>query len=262
MQFRPCIDIHNGKVKQIVGGTLQDEGDSARENFVAKRPSSYFAELFKADKLTGGHVILLNSKDSPYYEPTRKAAREALSAYPGGLMVGGGITAENAAEWLSAGASHVIVTSYVFRDGRINMGNLNRLIENAGREHVVLDLSCRKKDGLYYICTDRWQKFTDTALTADLLGDLAAYSDEFLIHGIDVEGRGSGFDRELVGILAEFAAENATPVTYAGGIRDMESLRELRMVGRGRIHATVGSALDIYGGKMSYREAVRYCTGL
>ncbi len=261
MQFRPCIDIHNGKVKQIVGGTLQDKGDSARENFVSEHPSAYFAELFKKDRLTGGHVILLNGKDSPYYGPTRKAAMEALAAYPGGLMVGGGITAENAAEWLEAGASHVIVTSYVFRDGRINMGNLNKLIENVGRERVVLDLSCRRKDGLYYICTDRWQKFTDTALTADLLGDLAAYSDEFLVHGIDVEGRGSGFDRELVGILAEFAAENETPVTYAGGIRDMASLRELCALGKGRVHATVGSALDIYGGKMSYREAVSFCAG-
>ena len=259
MQFRPCIDIHNGKVKQIVGGTLRDEGDFARENFVSEHSSSRYAEMFKADRLRGGHVILLNSKDSPAYEATRAAAREALNAYPGGLMVGGGITAENAGEWLSAGASHVIVTSYVFRDGRIDMERLYALVKNAGREHVVLDLSCRTKDGRYMICTDRWQKFTDTALTARLLRELAAYSDEFLVHGIDVEGKGSGFDRELVTLLSEFASENETPVTYAGGIRDMASLRELSLAGRGRIHATVGSALDIYGGTMSYREAVRFC---
>ena len=261
MQFRPCIDIHNGKVKQIVGGSLSDEGDFAKENFVSERPSSYYAELFRADGLTGGHVILLNGKSSPFYEATLKAAREALGAYPGGLMVGGGITAENAKEWLDAGASHVIVTSYVFRDGRIDMENLQSLVKSAGREHVVLDLSCKKRDGQYYICTDRWQKFTDTALTGSLLSELASCSDEFLIHGIDVEGKGSGFDRELVSLLAEFAAENETPVTYAGGIRGMDSLRELRELGKNRIHATVGSALDIYGGTMSYAEAVRFCGG-
>ena len=261
MQFRPCIDIHNGKVKQIVGGTLRDEGDFARENFVSERPSSFYAEMFRADGLTGGHVILLNGKNSPFYGETRQAAREALGAYPGGLMVGGGITAENAKEWLDAGASHVIVTSYVFRDGRIDMENLRRLVQNAGREHVTLDLSCRKKDGQYFICTDRWQKFTDTALTEELLSELTSYSDEFLIHGIDVEGKGSGFDRELVQKLAGFAENNDTPVTYAGGIRDMASLGELRELGRNRIHATVGSALDIYGGAMSYAEAVRFCGG-
>jgi phosphoribosylformimino-5-aminoimidazole carboxamide ribotide isomerase len=261
MQFRPCIDIHNGKVKQIVGGSLSDEGDFAKENFVSERPSSYYAKLFRADGLTGGHVILLNGKNSPFYGETLKAAREALGAYPGGLMVGGGITAENAKEWLDAGASHVIVTSYVFRDGRIDMENLRSLVKSAGRRHVVLDLSCKKRDGQYYICTDRWQKFTDTALTGSLLSELASYSDEFLIHGIDVEGKGSGFDRELVSLLAEFAAENETPVTYAGGIRGMVSLRELRELGKNRIHATVGSALDIYGGTMSYAEAVRFCGG-
>lgn len=259
MQFRPCIDIHNGKVKQIVGGSLQDAGDYARENFVSEKPSSWYAEMFRRDGLIGGHVILLNGKDSPHFEATRAAAAEALAAYPGGLMVGGGINAENAASWLDAGASHVIVTSYVFRDGRINMDNLRALTENAGREHVVLDLSCRKRDGLYYICTDRWQKFTDTALSPALLRELSAYSDEFLVHGIDVEGKGNGFDRELVRLLADFAAENETPVTYAGGIRDMDSLRELSRLGSSRIHATVGSALDIYGGAMSYREAVRFC---
>ena len=256
MQFRPCIDIHNGKVKQIVGSSLRDEGDLARENFVSEKGAAHFAELFRRDGLTGGHVILLNARTSPYYEATLDMALRALSAYPGGLQVGGGIRDDNAAGFIRAGASHVIVTSFVFADGRISYENLMRLERTVGREHLVLDLSCRKRDGRYYICTDRWQKFTDTPLDRDLLYKLSEHCDEYLVHGIDVEGKGSGLDTELVSLLAGM---EGFPITYAGGIRSAADLRTLRAAGGGRIHATVGSALDIYGGGLPYAEVVNIC---
>ncbi len=256
MQFRPCIDIHNGKVKQIVGSSLTDEGDYARENYVSEKSSAYYAELFRRDGLTGGHVILLNARTSPYYSDTLAMAMEALAAYPGGLMAGGGIRDDNAADFLRAGASHVIVTSYVFADGQISWDNLRKIEAAVGKEHLVLDLSCRKKDGRYYICTDRWQKFTDTVLDEELLETLSRHCDEYLVHGIDVEGKGSGLDTELVRLLAGM---KDFPITYAGGIRSAEDLMKLRAAGNGRIHATVGSALDIYGGQLSYEDVVNIC---
>ena len=157
MKFRPCIDIHNGKVKQIVGGTLKDEGNQASENFVSQQDAAFYACLYRNYKIRGGHIILLNPADSEYYQQTRAQAMEALAAYPGGLMVGGGIHPGNAAEFLDAGASHVIVTSYVFKDGKIDWEKLESLVRTVGREHLVLDLSCRKREGRYYIVTDRWQ---------------------------------------------------------------------------------------------------------
>ncbi len=256
MEFRPCIDIHNGKVKQIVGSTLSDSGDYAGENFVSEKSGADFAALFRTDGLTGGHVILLNPHSSPYYEATLAQALSALREWPGGLMIGGGINADNAKEFLDGGASHVIVTSYVFRDGKIVMDNLRKLTRAVGRDHVVLDLSCRRRDGRYYICTDRWQKFTDTELTAELFDRLSGYADEFLIHGIDVEGKGHGADRALVELLADV---NGYPITYAGGLRSLSDLQELRQLGKNRIHATVGSALDIYGGALPYRDVVNFC---
>ena len=156
MEFRPCIDIHNGKVKQIVGGTLKDQNDQAAENFVSEQDAPFYAQLYKTHGISGGHIILLNARDSSYYEATKLQALAALQVYPGGLQVGGGITAENAHEFLMAGASHVIVTSYVFRDGKVDYGRLEKLVQAVGKEHLVLDLSCRKKDGAYYIVTDRW----------------------------------------------------------------------------------------------------------
>ena len=187
MRFRPCIDIHNGKVKQIVGGSLKDEGNMADENFVSMQDAAFYAELYKKEGFRGGHIILLNARDSEYYEATKKQAMGALQAYPGGLQVGGGITDENAEEFLTAGASHVIVTSYVFCDGKIQMDRLKKLRNAVGKEHLVLDLSCRKKDGKYYIVTDRWQRFTEQMITEDLLEQLAGYCDEFLVHAVDVE---------------------------------------------------------------------------
>lgn len=256
MKFRPCIDIHNGKVKQIVGGSLRDETDAAAENFVAEQDAAFYAEFYKKDGIKGGHVILLNGKDSPYYQETKKQALLALAAYPKGLQAGGGITDENAAEFLEAGASHVIVTSFVFRDGHFYRENLDKLLREVGKKQLVLDLSCRKKEGRYYIVTDRWQKFTDVELTAEVLSDLAGYCDEFLIHAVDVEGKAKGIERELVEMLGGFAG---IPVTYAGGVGSFEDLDKLRKFGRNRIDVTVGSALDLFGGTMSYEKVLKVC---
>lgn len=256
MKFRPCIDIHNGKVKQIVGSSLKDQGDSARENFVAERKASWYAELFKRDHLTGGHVILLNSRTSPYYEATKTQALEALGAYPGGLQIGGGIRGDNAKEMIDAGASHVIVTSYVFSDGKISMEHLLELERTVGKEHIVLDLSCSKKDGVFYIMTDRWQKYTDTPLNAELMQTLASHCDEFLVHAIDAEGKQHGIDEDLMNLLIQATPENF-PITYAGGIRSFADMDEIRQKGQGRIDFTIGSALDLYGGELSYRDVVK-----
>ena len=173
MHFRPCIDIHNGKVKQIVGASLTDQGNQAKENFTASENADYYAKMYQKDGLIGGHVILLNPVYSEYYRETKAQAMLALGAYPKGLQVGGGIHAENAEEFLEAGASHVIVTSYVFRDGKINWENMEKLKHAVGKENVVIDLSCRKKEDGYYIVTDRWQKFTDVKLTQEVLRDIA-----------------------------------------------------------------------------------------
>ena len=253
MEFRPCIDIHNGKVKQIVGATLEDDGDAAAENFVSERGADFFANFYRDEGLYGGHVILLNKKDSPYYEATRAQALSALRAFPGGLQVGGGITAENAAEFLDAGASHVIVTSYVFKDGEINYDNLEKLVAAVGKEHIVLDLSCKKKHNNYYIVTDRWQNYTKEQVTPELLERLSAYCDEFLIHAADVEGQQAGVDEELLSILAEY---NGIPVTYAGGVGSYDDILDVKQFGGGRINLTIGSALDLFGGTLNY-ETVR-----
>ena len=249
MKFRPCIDIHNGKVKQIVGGSLKDEGNQAITNFSSDYNADFYAEKYKADGLKGGHIILLNSKTSEYYEVTKGQAMLALRTYPNGLQIGGGITADNAAEYIEAGASHVIVTSYVFKDGEIYWDNLKKLVATVGKEHVVLDLSCRKKDGKYYVVTDRWQTFTNVEVTPQLLDDISEYCDEFLVHGVDVEGKSSGVELELVKILADW---NKIPITYAGGIGSMEDLKEFEEASKGELDFTIGSALDLFGGKIPY----------
>ena len=255
MRFRPCIDIHNGKVKQIVGGSLRDKGDSARTNFSSELGAGFYAELYRKDGLKGGHIILLNPAGSDYYEETRRQALSALSAFPGGMQVGGGITAENAVEYLEAGASHVIVTSYVFQGGKFHRENMERLVSAVGKEHIVLDLSCRKKDGAYYVVTDRWQQFTDMKLTDKVLTELSVCCDEFLIHGVDVEGKRSGMEEELVRMLGNWGK---IPVTYAGGISSKEDLDRLKELGGGKIDFTVGSALDLFGGKLPYEKVKRY----
>ncbi|MGI6070149.1 MAG: phosphoribosylformimino-5-aminoimidazole carboxamide ribotide isomerase [Blautia sp.] len=253
MKFRPCIDIHNGQVKQIVGGSLKDAGDQASENFVSAMDAAFYARMYREDKLMGGHVILLNGAGSPYYEKTREQAFLALRVYPGGLQLGGGVCPENAGEYLEAGASHVIVTSYVFQGGCIRYENLERMVRAVGREHLVLDLSCRKKDGVYYVVTDRWQNFTDVPVSAGLLEELEASCDEFLIHGVDVEGTAGGVDKELLQILAGYQGR---PVTYAGGVGTEQDLEDIRTFGAGRIDVTVGSALDLFGGPIPYKKLV------
>ena len=254
MKFRPCIDIHNGKVKQIVGGSLKDAGDEAKENFVSVQDAAFYAALYKKSGLSGGHVILLNSVDSPYYEATRQQAFLALHTYPQGLQLGGGVNPKNAADYLDAGASHVIVTSYVFKDGKISWENLDKMEKAVGREHMVLDLSCRKKDGRYYVVTDRWQKFTEVTVTLELMEELGSYCDEFLVHAVDVEGKARGVEKELVALLSEYTQR---PVTYAGGVGSMEDLEVLRTCGRNRVDVTVGSALDLFGGKLPFERLVQ-----
>jgi phosphoribosylformimino-5-aminoimidazole carboxamide ribotide isomerase len=247
--FRPCIDLHEGKVKQIVGGTLSDSGAGLQTNFVSKKSAAWFAELYRHDGLEGGHVILLGPGNET-------AAREALAAYPGGLHLGGGVNLDNARSWLEAGASHVIVTSWVFREGRVDWERLNELVTAIGKRRLVLDLSCRKRDGEYFVVTDRWQKFTSEKISPELLTKLATYCDEFLIHAADVEGLCRGIDQQLVERLAEWTP---LPTTYAGGAKSLADLEEVTRLGRGRIDLTIGSALDIFGGTgVQYADAVQF----
>ena len=254
MQFRPCIDIHNGKVKQIVGSSLIDVGNQARENFVAEQDAAFFASLYKEKNIRGGHVILLNKEGSEFFEKTRSQAIMALRAYPGGLQIGGGITAENASEYIKAGASHVVVTSYVFSQGEINYVNLKKLVESVGPEHVVLDLSCKKYEDGYYVMTDRWQNKTDMKLTIEAMEELSSYCDEFLIHAVDVEGKAQGIEQQLVAMLGEFTTR---PVTYAGGVHDFEDLKKLKTLGKDHVHVTIGSALDLFGGNMQFEKVLK-----
>lgn len=255
MKFRPCIDIHNGAVKQIVGGSLMDAQDAAQENFVSKQDAAFFAALYRDRGIRGGHVILLNPSSSPYYEETKRQALAALKAYPNGLQVGGGITPENAATFLEAGASHVIVTSYVFQDGMIQEDKLCKLVKAVGKERLVLDLSVRLREGIYYIVTDRWQKYTSVELTEQTLDALAESCDEFLIHAVDVEGKAAGIEEPVAALLGRWGKR---PVTYAGGVHSFVDLDRLRELGRDRVDVTIGSALDLFGGTMAFEEVLRY----
>lgn len=267
MEFRPCIDIHDGKVKQIVGGSLKEQNrtgstqtddiiSNVQENFVSEQDAAFYAEYYKNRGLKGGHIILLNAAGTDAYEATKKQALAALRAYPGGLQVGGGINPENAGEYLSAGASHVIVTSYVFKDGKIDYDRLSAMKEAVGAKHLVLDMSCKKKADGYRVVTDRWQKETEEVVNEALLDTLSAYCDEFLIHAVDVEGKANGIEKELVALLGNWGKK---PVTYAGGVHDFEDLELLRTLGKGHVHVTIGSALDIFGGNMDFEEVVRTC---
>lgn len=253
MKFRPCIDIHNGKVKQIVGGSLLDKGDYAQDNFVSEKDGDFYARLYQDAGLQGGHIILLNPVGSQYYEEDVRQACLALSAYPGGLQIGGGMTAENAAFFLEKGASHIIVTSYVFKDGKINYENLKKIVAVTGKEHLVLDLSCRKKDDDYYIVTDRWQKFTDVKLDENILTELSGYCDEFLIHAVDVEGKAGGIEEDIAALLGNWSG---IPVTYAGGVSSFEDLHKLKELGKNKVDVTIGSALDLFGGNMEFKKVL------
>jgi phosphoribosylformimino-5-aminoimidazole carboxamide ribotide isomerase len=247
--FRPCIDLHEGKVKQLVGGSLSDDSNRLKTNFVSDRSASWYAELYKKDNLRGGHVIMLGPGNDA-------EARSALRTYPGGLQIGGGINAENAREWLDAGASHVIVTSWVFRDGKVDWERLKHLTEAVGKDHLVIDLSCRRRDGEYFVVTDRWQKFTEVKLSADTIAEFAEWSSEFLIHAVDVEGLCHGIDQELVSKLGEWVT---IPTTYAGGAASLADLEVVTRLGHGKIDLTIGSALDIFGGSgVRYKDLIKF----
>ena len=246
MRFRPCIDLHNGRVKQIVGSTLRDGGE-VTENFVSDRGASFYARLFREKGFSGGHIILLDPARSAYYEKDTEQAVTALAEAPGQWQVGGGITPENASFFLDRGASHVIVTSYVFNNGRIDEANLQRMTRAVGREHLVLDLSCKRIDGRYLIVTDRWQHTTNVVLNAQTLLRLADSCAEFLIHAADAEGKQDGIETPLLTLLGNHAT---LPVTYAGGIRSHADIDLIGVLGRGLVDYTVGSALEIFGGEL------------
>lgn len=246
--FRPCIDLHHGQVKQIVGSSLRDDDAGLRTNFVSSKPAEWYAALYKQDGLRGGHVIKLGPGND-------EAARAALAAYPGGLQVGGGITAENATEWLEAGASHVIVTSAVFdAQGCFRPEVLAQLVERVGRDRLVLDLSCRRTAEGWVVAMNRWQTLTNITITPAVLDTLSRSCDEFLIHAADVEGKCGGIDRALVEMLGRW---RGCPMTYAGGIAGMADFELIDTLSGGSIDATVGSALDIFGGNgISYAGLV------
>ncbi|MCW5554249.1 MAG: phosphoribosylformimino-5-aminoimidazole carboxamide ribotide isomerase [Verrucomicrobiae bacterium] len=247
--FRPCIDLHEGRVKQIVGSTLSDEAGGLRTNFVSERPAAWYAELYRRDGLRGGHVIMLGTGNED-------SARAALAAYPGGLQIGGGINADNASAWLEAGASHVIVTSWVFREGQVDWARLKQLVATVGKERLVLDLSCRRRGDIYLVVTDRWQNFTALEISAETLQSLSGYCAEFLIHAVDVEGLCRGIDRELVEKLGRWSP---IPMTYAGGANSLTDLEEVTRAGQGKVDLTIGSALDIFGGRgIRYADAVAF----
>lgn len=249
MKFRPCIDLRNGRVVQIVGGTLSDDkSEQTVTNFETEQAPADFARLYQSDLLIGGHVIALGPNNE-------QAATNALQAYPNGLHMGGGITPQNAKTYLNAGASHVIVTSYVFRNGQLDQNRLQELITTVGKDHLVLDLSCRKRDNQYLVVTDRWQKFTQFAVTEKTLNDLAKYCDEFLVHGVDVEGKRTGIEEPLVEMLGQWSP---IPVTYAGGAQSLADLDRINTLGNGRVDLTIGSALDIFGGDVPYKDVVAW----
>lgn len=255
MKFRPCIDIHNGSVKQIVGGSLTDVENQATDNFVSEQDASFYASLYRRDGLQGGHIILLNPKGSTYYEADLQQAAGALAAFPGGMQLGGGVNLENAEYFLDMGASHVIVTSFVFNSGNIDMERLYSLRSLIGKQRLVLDVSCRFMQDDYYIVTDRWQKMTNQRFNRETLEELSEYCDEFLVHAVDVEGKASGVEHEVIRRLGEY---EGCPVTYAGGIHSEEDLQYIRMTGNNRVDFTVGSALDLFGGSIPYQMLVSH----
>ena len=252
-KFRPCIDLHEGKVKQIVGESLRDQGPGPIENFVASEPPAWFAECFRNDELTGGHVIMLGPGNEA-------AAREALGAWPGGMQLGGGIDVRNAAEWIDAGASHIIVTSWLFdNEGVFQVDRLKELAAEVGIERVVLDLSARRVEEGWRVAMNRWQTPTDLLVTAEVLDRIAPYCAEFLIHAADVEGKCEGVDVELVSLLGSW---NGSPVTYAGGVGGLNDLRVVEEASGGRVDVTVGSSLDLFGGQgIAYQEMVEWNEG-
>jgi len=251
--FRPCIDLHDGVVKQIVGSSLRDDGTVPLTNFASEQPAEYYAGLYQQDALRGGHVVKLGPHND-------SAARRALAAYPGGLQIGGGIHAENAAEWLQAGASHVVVTSWLFDSaGHFQPSRLDALIAEVGKVRIVIDLSCRAEQGEWIVAMNRWQTATDLKVDASTLRDLAQSCDEFLVHAADVEGQCEGIDVDLVRLLGTHAS---IPVTYAGGVNSIDDLSLVERLSQGKVDLTIGSALDLFGGsKVRYADCVAWNKG-
>lgn len=249
-RFRPCIDLHDGQVKQIVGGTLTDSGAGPKENFVSDRAPAWFADLYRQSDLTGGHIIQLGAGN-------KEAALEALGAWPGGMQLGGGVNLRNAVEWIEAGASQVIVTSWLFdQDGKFREDRLKELEREVGREHIVVDLSCRRTKSGWTVAMNRWQTLTSIDVTHATLDALAEWSGEYLIHAADVEGLCGGVDVELVDVLGAWAG---VPMTYAGGVASMEDLYLVDERSGGNVDITVGSALDIFGGSgVKYKELLTW----
>lgn len=248
-RFRPCIDLHEGRVKQIVGGTLTDGASTLQTNFISSRPASDYAKIYRDDDLRGGHVILLGPGNE-------EAARSALAAYPGGLQIGGGIRPGNALEWLQAGASHVIVTSFLFDGPEFRPEKLHELSALTGADRLVVDLSCRHRAGSWFVATNRWQTVTDYEITPAHLSAIAPFCAELLVHAADVEGQCGGVDLDLVQLLGAWAE---IPVTYAGGARSIEDLRAVEEQSGGRVDLTIGSALDLFGGSgITYRECLAW----
>lgn len=239
--------MHQGKVVQIVGGSLQESDDSAlKVNFSSEASVEEFAELYQKDGLIGGHVVSLGAGN-------QEAAKRALGAFPGGMQYGGGVNPDNAMKYLDAGASHVIVTSYVFADGKIDLNKLEQLLDITGKDRLVLDLSCRQRDGHYYVVTDRWQTFTEEKVAPALLENLSVYCSEFLVHGVDVEGKQQGIEEDLISLLGMYSP---LPVTYAGGVSYLSDLDLVQALGQDRVDLTIGSALDIFGGKVPYAAVI------
>jgi len=249
LEFRPCIDLHDGKVKQIIGSTLGQTDQEVIENFISNHDSSYYAEMFAKDQLTGGHVIMLG-------EGNEEAALAALAAYPQGLQVGGGITTENAKKYIDAGASHVIVTSFIFHDGKLDLERLKQLVRIIGKQHLVIDLSCRMRDGKWFVVTDKWTRYSDFEVNAESIAYIENFCDELLIHAVDVEGKKGGMQESLV---CDLAAWTTIPTTYAGGVRSIDDLERFKKIANGNLHVTIGSALSIFGGDLAYSDVVNYC---
>ena len=249
-RFRPCIDLHDGRVKQIVGSTLRDDGVAPRENFVSDHSSEWYARQYQTDGLVGGHLIMLGPGNEA-------AALAALNGYPQGLQIGGGIKPDNASRYLEAGASHVIVTSYVFdADGRFNESKLAALVAEVGVDKLVLDLSCKRVGDGWTVAMNRWQTLTDLEVTTTTLDHLASQCAEFLIHAVDVEGKCDGIDEDLVRFLGQWGKR---PMTYAGGARTLDDLWKVQHSSDGRVDVTVGSALDMFGGTgMKYADCVAF----
>ncbi|KAI9710791.1 MAG: Histidine biosynthesis bifunctional protein hisB [Candelaria pacifica] len=250
-RFRPCIDLHSGQVKQIVGGTLTTTTSDLKTNYVSKLPASHFATLYKDNELKGAHVIMLGSGNE-------EAARSALAEWKGGLQVGGGITAENAAQWMEWGAEKVIITSYLFPDARFSINRLEAVLSALGndKEKLVIDLSCRRNGDTWFVAMNRWQTLTDMEVDSDSIKLLEPYCSEFLIHAADNEGLQRGVDEQLVQKLAQWCS---IPVTYAGGGRSLEDLEKVKELSGGKVDLTIGSALDIFGGTgVTFEECIEW----